>query len=218
MDGKGCLGGCGCMLALVAVAMLWGGSQGLYTYLNNPEPVEMSCAEYAEKRPEGEWVKLSECEYWLDEAVIIGMPKGFGDTGKSEEFATVDDVYVPLRPKGQPIGESTPLVMASNDGELESRITKVALSDTPDRVLREHPEWGTETITVEGTIQYGIELSEEDRKDVERLSDDLDENFVVVDRGKKPDLQVSLSMTIAGVVLSLLLGGGVFFFAVREAA
>ena len=141
MDGEGCVRGCGCIMLFVAVAALVGGVQQLYTYVSNPDPVEMTCAEYAETRPEGEWVKLSECEYWLSEAVVMGMPASLTDDAEVDEFATVDDAYVPIRPKGQPVGEATPLVAHVTEGPILERISRIEAAENPQQLLDENPDW-----------------------------------------------------------------------------
>ena len=83
-------------------------------------------------------------------------------------------------------------------------------------MIEKHPEWLSGTRTFKGTIQYGMDLDSETRDKVAQLSGDLTENFAIVADGKRPDLQLALSMTGLGVVLLLIVGGGVAYVALRN--
>jgi hypothetical protein len=91
----------GCILIVVAIFLIWGGGQGLYTALGNRELTEMTLAEYEKKKPDANWLKLKQCRINLLEACT------------KSSFGKISEVYLPLHPA---VGEPSKPSEGSKDG------------------------------------------------------------------------------------------------------
>jgi hypothetical protein len=52
----------GCLGYIAVLGLLIVGGQGVYVALKNPEPLEITVADYIAKKPNAEWMKLSEAQ------------------------------------------------------------------------------------------------------------------------------------------------------------
>ncbi|MDP8222111.1 MAG: hypothetical protein P9L99_02010 [Candidatus Lernaella stagnicola] len=189
------------ILVIVVLALLWGGGQALYTVIKNPEPLTMTCEEYAKQRPDREWVKLTDCALVIPEAAFIG-------------HSSITQVYVPVVPGAVNFYEDNPkvsLVLNSRDEGLRQTVRKLIDLDkvTDEAKIEEfmvdHYDDLFPRRNIEGTVKFGIELDSDERKQLSGLSGYLAKNFVIVADGEAPDLKLALIMFGAGIALALLL-------------
>ena len=74
---------------MAILALLIIGGQGVYVALNNPEPLEITVADYLAKKPNAEWMTLKDAEICLVEAAY------------KARLGRVAEVFIPLRPIGE---------------------------------------------------------------------------------------------------------------------
>lgn len=208
--------GCGCLLLLVALYGFGTAFQGLWTAYQNPEPTELTCAEYADSQPDASWLKLKKCRVNLLEAVYERGPID------EVEDNPIETAYLPLRPDRETGGKKPPktgIVVKTQDDEITEFLTKAAKQSGDDSeeqseeidpemksFLRDHQEKLLQVRSFEGTVEYGLDADSETHEQVAELSNYLEEDFAVLSEGKKPSYSSSfgsLGMGFALLIVSL---------------
>lgn len=78
------------VLAMAAVALIWGGGGNTYVALTNRQPTTMTCADYMHNGSHRQWLELSDCMVDFNNVVSL-----WDKTGRVEGF------YAPLLPVGE---------------------------------------------------------------------------------------------------------------------
>ncbi len=187
------------ILAIVAVALLWGGIQGVYTYLANPEPIRLTCAEYAERRPDAAWVHLSDCAPAVMEAVSLG----FG--------GRIKELYVPLFPPDAHEDSLAVVLLATEDPVLLELFKElIAIEEAPetddleiDARLLGPVAAASRVREVKGLIQFGLELDDDDRDQIADHVGRAVTDFVIVDEDAEPELTWPATATGLGLLIAI---------------
>ena len=161
----------GFLLVLFPVAAIAGGGQGVYTALQNPKPLAMTCAEYLARPHSQTWLQLSDC--------VPDWEKG-GYTGGD----AADELFVPLRAPG---GGTTRLVLRTKDKDVLARINRGEFSDAPGRY--------------EGLVQFGMELRDKERKTVADVVEGVTDDFVLLEHDKRPEVGLHGAMLGGGLLV-----------------
>lgn len=183
------------IILILPIALLWGGGQGLYTALKNRQPTSLTFAEYAEKRPDAKWLKLQETR--LEVASAIYFTSIGGD---------VKDVYIPLRAmnEGRKYTDKTVALLHTREAgivELVKELEKVNGNSVAfTEFIAKNRDRLAPVREVNGLLEFGIEGSSKQRRKIEKLSDDLAADFVVIEENKKPELGLSLALFLGGFV------------------
>jgi len=190
-------------LLIIAVALGWGGGQGLFSALKQSEPLRMTCAEYEKARPDAIWVELRDC--------VVDLPDGMFAGTATEPT----ELFLPVLPADAEEDAKTSLVLVSKDPKLLGLMGEMGKLDA-EKDEAKATEWATQHATelfsprtVTGMVQFGIDLSESDRDQVKNLGDNLKPDFSMLEDGKKPELGFSLAM-VGGSFACLVFG--VFMF------
>ncbi len=175
------------VLIIVTGVALWWGGQNFYTGIRERDPLEITCADYLKHRPDNRYLRLTECAADLDNLAI--------EEGKNKE---VKAVYIPMRGKGE-TGGQTRIVMKRTDDEMTSLVAQLDKLGPGDeakatRIL------GELEAPNEGLIQFGLDLSDKDTKELGRLNLGLAEDFVIMERGKSPRLLLGALALAAGLL------------------
>jgi hypothetical protein len=190
--------GCGCT-GLIALGLLIGGGQAFYTAVTNRKPVEMTCAEYLEKKPEGKWLKLKDCE--LDNFAVV--------TRSHYGSIDYDEVYIPLRPVGAPEGTKVHILLASKkpeDLEFAKQANAVEAGDRTraEAFVKAHRDRILEHRDVEGLIRHGLDDNEKDRKMFSKAADELASDYVLLNEGEHPNMVQGVNLLAAGIAFVIL--------------
>ncbi len=188
----------GC-LALVSFVMLWGGGQGVYTWATNRQPVAMSCQDFVGAKPRAKWLRLTGCEVDL-----------LGASYKQSIGGRIKEAYLPVRPPGEEDGAALHVLLSTRDDAMLSLLARMADIEEEKELLQfmlENRETLRQTRDVEGLMQFGIDLTSEDRAKLAGLDDSLAEDFAILAEGEKPGLGQSLAFLGFGVLV--MLGGAV---------
>lgn len=185
------------VLALVSVAFLWAGGQGLYTAMRNREPTRLSCQDYSFEALGREWLELDGCELSLIEAAY------------EDRDGKVTQLYVPLRnPNRAEDDESIHIVLATRDDPELFALTRQLLAIDDDETFRQYVADNRDkliqTRSVSGLLRYGVDLKEKDRDELKALDQNLVPEFIIVSDGLRP--QMGQSLALLGVGLAALLG------------
>jgi len=183
------------LVVLMALAFYWGGTNA-WVGLKNREVTEISCADYVAHRPDAHWLKLTACEVDFENMAI--------ETDKNQKYTAV---YIPLRPAGVTEGQ-THIVVKRTDEEMltlahrfnDSQPSEATI--TKARALDEQAQ--------EGLVQFGIDMSDHDRNELDKLGLGLAPDFVIMDHGKQPRLLLGLLALVAGLVPAGFFGRGVY--------
>jgi hypothetical protein len=189
-------------LVLLAVALLWGGAQNVYTSLRNRSPTELSCAELERDPPTAEWLSLRDCEYDIENLASEAL---LG--------AAVLELYVPLRPLGDGAGGPSRIVLKTSDAELVKVVQKLlSASGSPEALT--HARSLAELrapARITGLVKFGIELKSAEVKKLKELNPNLPEGFLLLEQGEHPlPLAFSVVLFGLGVLLSVWLGRRLF--------
>jgi hypothetical protein len=191
----------GCVGLIVGAALLWGGGQGLYTSLRNRAPEATTCSELVSGKPDAEWLELSGCEYDLSELSY------------AMKLTTVSEVFVPLIVAGAEDGTTTPILLASKDASLLA-LAKTSEDDAgPDELFEKLAAVETPA-KISGLVRFGIELDDDDVKQLRELNPGLPEDFVLLAHDEKPPSAVLALLAFLGGFVVL---GAMGFSALRNA-
>jgi hypothetical protein len=166
------------LLVLAPVVLLVMGGQQLYKAMKNPNAVKITCADYLAKPPDSHWLTLESC-----------TPDWEGGAYESAAGSTTARVlFVPLRPTGVEGGQ-TRIVLRTEDK---------ALLDLVNSSNAEMPA----TTSWQGVVQFGLDLKDEERKEVGGLISGLADDFVLLEHNAKPNMGMAIAFLLGGLGLA----------------
>lgn len=180
------------------------GIHGVYTALTAGEQLEMTCADFIAKKPTNKWLKLTEADLLYDKMINDIM---FGKV--------VTQVYVPVIPKGAQSNALTRILLVSKKPE-EIALAQELVDAGNDlmkqiEVLNKRSKSPSHAKTIEGVVRYGLADSDNDRRKMHKLIENLETDYVVIEDGEKPTVLGGL--TKVGYALMFLIFAGVFWLA-----
>lgn len=201
----------GCLILIVAAALLWGGGQGIYTAMRNRAPVQMTCAEYLRAQPRAEWLALSDCAVVVPEASHF-----YGRTASPTAAAT--EIYVPVVAPGDEESAGSPsLLLVTRDARLLELYNEMGRFDADTAGMDEWLERrGGELVQardLSGLVQFGIDLSSDRRDKLVEAYGRAD--IAILEDGAVPSWGLSTVLFLIGVGL---LVGVLFWFRRGRAA
>ena len=161
----------GLVLLLVSVAFVWGGAQGVYVGLTNTRPHEMTCAQFAQRRPSKTWLKLADCRLDADRAVTLQSKAG-----------GIEGHYAPLVAKDAETGGPVHLLVRTGDSD---RMVRLALSPVYEGMIL----FGIEE---DDRVRDAFDKT----KDLNLAS-----NYAILQSGDRPQLGLSAILLAAGLLL-----------------
>jgi len=187
------------LIGILAGLLGWGG-QGLYVYLRNPSPAELTCDAYLTQRPDAEWLALAGCQLRLTDAIYEH------DLGSASR---PNRLFIPVHASDAEPGAKTGLVVETRDPGLLAAYQEVLaldrrqdLSDAEaEAYVLEHAATLFPRRDVQGLIRFGLELEDEDRREIAGLADELTPDFVILEEGARPQPWLSLGAFAAGLVV-----------------
>ena len=219
----------GCLLPILAIALIAIGAQGLFVGLMNRTPQVMTYQEFLQKKPSSGWIEISDAQLDLLSAIH-----------ESNRFTgTIKTVYVPIHSSaaGEGTGDDTiHLLLLTKDeailktlkdlqaatgggGGLLKRLKRRAeAKQKPDTATEKHQgDAGVESAfrfmlenrdkilinrPARGLLQFGLDSKSRDRRKIQALNADIAPDFAVLEDGAEPQLAMSLFMVVRGLALS----------------
>lgn len=195
--------GGGIILIFVAIALLWGGGQGVYTTLTNLKPTEMTYAEYIQSKPAQKWLRLTDCVLPLTDSMY----------SQSRLTDIIREVYIPVRAPGENNTGTVHCLFATKDPNIIALVTRFNSIKSEDELVKfavENREALQAQRNIQGLVRFGIELKDKEKRKLTRLGENLAADFIIVDDGKKPAVAVSAVMFLAGLALTAWIVAGFF--------
>jgi hypothetical protein len=192
----------GCLLAVVAIALMWGGGQGVYTSMKNRRPSSMTIAEFLHKRSDAEWLELRDA--------VVHLPGAGHIYNRGNDRAPATELYIPLYAT-EPAHDSVPtrVVLQTSDSTLVDLYNRVAqLSPDSAGVAwfdANHDRLSARR-TVKGLVQFGIDADSHEQELLQSRVARTTDFIVLKDGEEPPGAVVSIVMIVIG--LALLLFGG----------
>ena len=187
-------------LAVTVAGLLWGG-QSTFISVRNRAPVELTCAEFEQHRPDAEWLRLSHCEVGFDSISFESF-----QTARDRDLLGTREPSVMFMPMRSSIDTPRPsLLLDSDDDDLLAVAKSTDLQPTPPAVIaRVRARFAA---PLEGLVRRGITNGAKRRAEVRELHVSLSDDFAMFELGAKPrPLWLSLGALVLGLgALSLLL-------------
>lgn len=193
----------GCLLLIVAVALLWAGGQSCYVAMRNRQLTSMTIQEYLRAKPSAEWLELRDAVVYLPGAAHLY------NTLTADSTAAATAIYVPLYAAEPDSGQPTNLVLKTTDSELVqlyNELSRVQEDSALDSLIEKNKDRIVARRTVSGVAQFGIDVDDKDRELIRKLVAHTDD-FVMLAEGEKPaGGLVSAFMIVIGIVVLALAG------------
>lgn len=169
---------------IVAAALIWAGSQSLFTAFQNPSPSEFTIEEFATQKPKKHWLTISGGYLNLLEA-------SYSSSRFGGEDAAAKELFIPLRTEAALDEEAQPvpiLVATSAPAVLDvfNRLNRMKDETEVMTFLAENKKDVFQQRTVSGLVRFGIDLDDDEVQKLRQLNGNLTKDFVILDEGSKP--------------------------------
>jgi hypothetical protein len=190
---------------LVAIALIWGGGQGVYEAATNRAPQSISCEQANKTPPAAAWLNLTGCRINVIYAAYTSGSNGAPD----------GDIYLPLLLRRDAESseanakERLHYVVATRDPAIVSVVKEMNALDGKDSSVILYAAKNMDRVMFEknvvGMVQSGINRREKIVEKLRSLNDNLQYDFVVIEEGKEPSVVWSAAVLTAGAALFLFL-------------
>jgi len=192
----------GCFVPLVALVMVIGGGQLVYTGLTNRKPVKVQMESIAKSKPEGKWLEITGGEFDL---VNASYSSTFG-VGKASS------IHVPLVLPGVDSAESTIHVLVeTNDSALVGLVNQMREMEKDGidemaavKFMLENRDKLRMSRPVKGLVKFGMESGKEERK-IKGMYKNLSSDVILLKEGEKPDMMLGLLILIGGLTIGVVM-------------
>ena len=178
---------------MAVLALLIIGGQGAYVALKNPEPLEITVADYLAKKPNAEWMTLKDAQISLVEAAY------------KARLGRVAEVFIPIRPQGEYRAAPVQLRQSTEDTAVAAAVKNLSQSSTTiKRKVAAASQQADKLFMrqdITGLTRYGILYDLFMRARLARLNMNLAEDFVILNDGESPNFTVNVCMVGAGLLI-----------------
>jgi hypothetical protein len=168
------------------------GSEGLFHAARGRQQAIVTCDEFARARPSSIRVRVSGCE------------PDYAHAAYRESGTTLEELFLPVRPAGQPTRPAT-IVVATSDPAALAIARRVlggtATSEQSLAAMKRVADYLGLSIAVDGVVRAGSIERLRSRRILSRLAESVAADAVVVDLRATPDLLRSSLALAAGVAL-----------------
>lgn len=182
----------GCLGYLIAIALLWGGVQHIYTALKNRSPQEVTVEDFAARRITKEWVVLKGARLSLLESAL------------KKRFGRTVEVFIPVRAKSEALGAPVRVLLSTKDSQIISAVEDFNKSGGDMAKELEAAMRHADKLFMEkdvlGLVRWGIDADSKTRDKLAGLDMKLTKDFVILDEGEKPDLFIGIGGLVTGLV------------------
>lgn len=184
-------------LLIISLVIIFGGSQGIYTSIKNPNPTVYDLNELTSSSiPSEEWITLKNCDINLLEAAYFenafsnGLAKEIYIPLHSSES---DTVIALLATKNKNILDVYNLIQSQTDEQKALEF----ISKYTDQVYQNDRE-------ITGLVRFGIELDNKEHRKLHQISENIVNDFIIIDYNTKPKTTFYYFILGIGVLLLLL--------------
>ncbi len=194
----------GCLLLIVAIAMLWGSGQQVYEHFTAGSLKELSYQTIVETQPTSGWVHVKDASWKAADAIYFTNVSRIGMLYVPATPDTVGDGKVHVLVK---IGDSSLAEYISGLNALSDKDFDKRMKDGGEKILlTKHP--------IQGTLAFGIEDDEKGVAAVRgQLGDKAASDLIIVKQGETPpELWPALLVLLGGLAMA----GGFVWIAYRS--
>jgi hypothetical protein len=180
------------ILLVPALVLLALGSEGLFHAARGRQQAIVTCDEFARARPTSIRVRVTGCE------------PDYAHAAYRESGTTLEELFLPVRPAGQPTRPATIVVATSDPAALaiaQRVLGGTATSDQSLAAMKRVADYLGLSIAVDGVVRAGSIERLRSRRILSRLAESVAADAVVVDLRATPDLLRSSLALAAGVAL-----------------
>lgn len=189
------MGRIGCLMICGSLFLLWSGGQGVYTGVTNTKQTEISLADYEKQKPAATWLKLKNCQVNVMDAAY------------SSKFGTIEEVYIPLTVPDAPDEAKIHVLLATKNQatiNLVNQMGGIKMDEQGMKFIVQNKDKLMGKRDVDGTVRFGIDLKDKDRRKLANLDKNLSPDFVILSEGEKPQILISILMVAGGIGLLLV--------------
>lgn len=178
---------------MAILALLIIGGQGVYVAVKNPEPLEITVADYLAKKPNAEWMTLKDAEICLVEAAY------------KARLGRVAEVFIPIRPVGESKDAPIHILLSTEDQAVADALKAISKSAAPMKRKVAAASQQADRLfmrqDITGLTRYGILYDLFMRARLAKLNMNLAEDFVILNDGEAPNFTVNVCMVGAGLLI-----------------
>ena len=182
---------------LAVFGLITVGGQGVYVALKNPEPLEITVADYIARKPNAEWMRLQEAQVSLVEAAY------------NARLGKISEIFIPVRPIGESTDTPAHILLSTEDKAVVAALKKLSQSGDSLKTKVDTASRQADRLfmrqDVYGLTRYGIFYDLFMRARLAWLGMNLAEDFVIVNDGAAPNITVSLTMLGGGLLIWFLM-------------
>ncbi len=179
------------LFPIVCVAAIIGGSTGIHTAHQNPNPTDITVDQAAQVE-DFTWVRVQGASANLVGAILRTSPSG-----------KLNSAYLPLYASDEPEGAIVALFETDDDEIMALLAEMQPLADDLVALATFYKE-NRERLVLhrefEGMAQTLGSISGKDRSRLQAAEEDLAENALIIDDGSRPSMTASATTAILGVV------------------
>ncbi len=182
-------------LFLLALGLILGGGQALYTNVTNLKPVEISIADLTENGTDDKWLTVTDAS--LDVVGATYMAPFYAADN------TANELFIPLRVQDE---EEKPLrifLHTKDPKMLEVYNGLLALEEEVEMInyLVKHREVFSQVRNVTGLVRFGLESDSDERKLLEENNRNLADGFLILEEGTKPEWSMVVMLPLGLLLL-----------------
>ncbi len=193
-SGFSSLGFLGC---IAIIGLLIVGGQGAYVALKNPDPLEITVADYAAKKTNAEWMKLKDSQLSLTEAAY------------KLKNGVISEVFIPVRAAGEPADSPAHILLSTEDPTVLATLKELIGSGRMGKKTFEAGSRNADKLRIgkeiTGLTRYGFFYDFFTRTRLAKLNLTLAEDFVILNDGAAPDLFINLCQLGGGLLIGFLM-------------
>jgi hypothetical protein len=192
----------GLLFLLVGFAGCWGGGQHLYTASRYREPLRLTMDEYLRTKPTAPWLEVKDAVVYLPGAAHLY------NKFSSSDRAPATEIYIPLyaaRPSHD--DEPSRVLLATKNPDLLAIYNGIGRQTSElqiEEFVEKHSDQLSATRTVRGLVRFGIDLDDDEQKELRKVANLQNDDFIILDEGKQPSSGEGAFGLAFGVAAALL--------------
>ncbi|PPK93312.1 hypothetical protein LY01_02597 [Nonlabens xylanidelens] len=184
------------ILLIIALICIWGGSQGVYTSINNSSPTVYDVNSFVNGIiPKEEWLQLENCNINLMESIYFESAFGNG---------LAEELFIPLNTQN----DSITVFISEKSQNVLDVFNLINTQTDPEKAQNYFEKYEhlifKDSITYSGIVKYGIDLDNKQWRQLSSTSPKIISKFLILDNNTTPDSIFSYFILGLGVLLLLL--------------
>jgi hypothetical protein len=205
---------CGCVLLIVAIALVVLGIQEIHDAHAFTKPVDITCEQFIKSSPREGWYRITGGVMEVADAAFSVTTKHSDVVTTAEGDPKITEVYLPVHSPASWDEKAatyppTNLVVQTMDPDIIATVKQLKRLDAgrPE----EAKKWYLKNLDklmlkrdVMGMVQTGINSSEKTHDEIGKLQGSLTPDYLIVEEGKQPSMSGGLGMFFGGLLAGVV--------------